>query len=84
MALPWQAYDNPNLAGGFVGLNFVAWVVCYVIFDHKMMTIFSMLFGAGLVLMSNRMAKRQASPAAFFYRRAAILLVIGLVHRASA
>src|ERR1700674_3664656 len=49
LGLPWAAYQNPNLAGGFAGPNFVAWVVCYVFFDHKMMTIFSMLFGTGLV-----------------------------------
>jgi uncharacterized protein len=80
LALPWAAYENPNLAGGFAGMNYVAWLVCYVLFDHKMMTIFSMLFGAGLVLMSDRMTQKGASPAAFFYRRAAILLVIGLAH----
>jgi uncharacterized protein len=80
LALPAIADQNPNLAGGFTGINFASWLVCYVFFDHKMMTIFSMLFGAGLVLMSDRMTQRGASPAAFFYRRAAILLVIGLAH----
>jgi uncharacterized protein len=80
LALPWAAYENPILAGGFAGLNHVAWLFCYVFFDRKMMTIFSMLFGAGLVLMSDRMTQRGASPAFFFYRRAAILLVIGLAH----
>jgi uncharacterized protein len=80
LALPWEAYLNPKLAGGFTGINFFAWLFCYVFFDQKMMTIFSMLFGAGLVLMSDRMVQRGASPATFFYRRAVILLVIGLAH----
>jgi uncharacterized protein len=79
-ALPWTAYLNPTVAGGFTGTNFVTWIVCYVLFDHKMMTIFSMLFGAGLVLMSDRMEQRGASAAAFFYRRAIILFAIGLAH----
>jgi uncharacterized protein len=79
-ALPGIAFLNPTLAGGFSGANFVAWVVCYVLFDEKMMTIFSMLFGGGLVLMTERMRQRGCSPAAFFYRRSAILLLIGLAH----
>src|SRR5207237_199638 len=77
---PWEAYQNPNLAGGFTGVNFAAWLFCYVFFDQKMMTIFSMLFGAGLVLMSDRMVKRGTSSAVFFYRRVAILFIIGLAH----
>ena len=45
-----------------------------------MMTIFSMLFGAGLVLMDQRAATRGASIRGVYYRRVLWLLVIGLVH----
>jgi uncharacterized protein len=45
-----------------------------------MMTIFSMLFGAGLVLMSGRSEARGAKLAGVYYRRVFWLLVIGLIH----
>ncbi len=80
LALPGTAALNPTIAGGFTGINFALWVFGYLVFDEKMLTIFSMLFGAGLVLMTERVQHRGYSPAAFFYRRSAILLVIGLAH----
>ena len=80
LALPGMAYFNPTIASGFSGGNFAAWSLSYVLFEEKMMTIFSILFGAGLVLMTDRVQQGKRSPAAFFYRRAAILLVIGLAH----
>ncbi len=46
----------------------------------KMMTLFSMLFGAGLVLMGERTDQRGASLRGVYYRRCLWLLVIGLVH----
>ena len=45
-----------------------------------MMTIFSMLFGAGLVLMNERAGSRGASLRGVYYRRVLWLLVIGAIH----
>jgi uncharacterized protein len=78
--LPWPAYMCPTIIGGFTGLNFGEWLFAWLVFEEKMMTIFSMLFGAGLVLSTDRAEARGGSPAKFFYRRAAILLVFGLLH----
>jgi uncharacterized protein len=78
--LPDAALFNPTIAGGFTGRNYVAWYVSYFIFEHKMMTTFSMLFGAGLVLLTDRAEARGASPARLFYRRAGVLLIFGLLH----
>jgi uncharacterized protein len=50
------------------------------VFEGKMMTIFSMLFGAGLVLMDHRAAARGARIGWVYYRRVLWLLLIGLVH----
>ena len=44
------------------------------------MTIFSMLFGAGLVLMDQRAARAGASVRGVYYRRVLWLLAIGLIH----
>ena len=79
-AWPEAAYDNPTRGGGFSGLDRVIWVFNHLFFEMKMMTLFSMLFGAGLVLMGERSDHRGASLRGVYYRRCLWLLVIGLIH----
>ena len=69
-----------RLRGGFSGFDRFIWVFNHLFFDMKMMTLFSMLFGAGLVLMSERTDRRGASLRGVYYRRCLWLLVIGLIH----
>src|SRR5262249_5552576 len=47
-AWPSAAYGNPLRGAGFTGSDRVEWVFNHVFFSGKMMTLFSMLFGAGL------------------------------------
>ncbi len=77
---PWPAYGNPMRGGGFLGLDRGVWYFNHLVFEEKMMTIFSMLFGAGLVLMDQRAEARGRRIARIYYRRVLILLAIGLVH----
>ena len=77
---PWPAYPNPTLGGGFSGLDRGVWFFNHLVFEEKMMTIFSMLFGAGLVLMDQRAEARGARIRQVYYRRVLWLLAIGLVH----
>ncbi len=83
-ALPSDAYIDPmsdainKYAGAFAGGNYVVWLVSYLLIDMKMMSIFSMLFGAGLVLMHDRAAG--SSFARIYYRRMLWLLLFGLIH----
>jgi len=88
-ALPSVSYMTPMddaanaYAGGFTGWNKAVWFVQYMVFDQKLMTIFSMLFGAGLVLMDGRAVAADPSRrgfAAIYYRRLAWLLLFGLIH----
>src|SRR5262249_26237766 len=79
-AWPFSAYENPLLGGGFTGLDRAVWIGNHLIFEEKMMTIFSMLFGAGLVLMDQRAEARGARVRGIYYRRVFWLFVIGLVH----
>lgn len=74
------AYLNPTAYGDFTGINKWTWLLSHVFADNKFMTIFSMLFGAGIVLMSNKIEEAGLKPAALHYRRMFWLLVIGLVH----
>src|SRR5713101_4064373 len=81
-ALPGNAYDDPTIAGGARGANLAAWAIAYVLFEGKMRTIFSMLFGAGVILLTSRAEERggQAQIADIYYRRTLWLFVFGLLH----
>ncbi len=74
------AYFNPTIYGNLDGLNWLVWFLSHILADSKFMTIFSLLFGAGIVLMSDRMESTGRRPAPVHYRRTVILLLIGLAH----
>jgi uncharacterized protein len=79
-ALPDAALFNPTVLNGLTGLDLFAWKFSYLFFLQKMMAIFSMLFGAGVVLMTQRAEARGQSIGKTYYRRILWLLVFGLVH----
>ena len=74
------AYFDPTAYGDLSGLNEWVWRVTHVLADLKFMAIFSMLFGAGIVLMTERSASRGQSRTGLHYRRMAWLIVFGLLH----
>lgn len=80
-AMPFAAYGNPLAGGGTGPLDYGTWVFTHLFFDQKFMTLFSMLFGAGLVLMAGR-AEQRGDPrfAGVYYRRLFWLVAIGMVH----
>lgn len=47
--LPIASYADPTIAGGAEGINLSAWVVNEVFFEGTQRTIFSLLFGAGIL-----------------------------------
>jgi uncharacterized protein len=79
-SMPSAAYTNPAAFGDLTGANAAVWAVSHVVADQKFMTIFSMLFGAGICLFSERAKTRTGRPAKFFYRRTLVLLLVGLLH----
>ena len=78
-AMPQAAYFNPTTYGDLNGANLYVWLAGRMLADQKFMTIFSMLFGAGIVLMAGRAAATTVSRGVH-YRRMGWLLVIGLLH----
>lgn len=74
------AYMNPTVYGDLTGLNYLVWLLSHMLADSKFMTIFSMLFGAGIVLMTERQEKAGRKSAGVHYRRTFLLLIIGLAH----
>ncbi|MCY4659575.1 MAG: DUF418 domain-containing protein [Acidobacteria bacterium] len=79
-AMPQAAYFNPTAYGDLEGANLWVWLVGRLFFDQKFMTIFSMLFGAGIVVMAGRAEARGGAAGRVHYRRMGWLLVIGLLH----
>jgi uncharacterized protein len=79
-ALPYMAYENPTVLGGFSGLDRLTWWITHMLFSFKMMPIFSMLFGAGLALMYGRYSPKGISFRRFWYRRVLLLMLFGAIH----
>lgn len=79
-AMVFAAYSNPTADGDFTGLNRWMFYANYLVANQKFMTLFSILFGAGVVLMTGRAAARSGRSAALHYRRMLWLVLIGLVH----
>jgi uncharacterized membrane protein len=72
------AYINPLAFGDLTGANKTVWMLSHALADQKFMSIFSMLFGAGIILFTDNVQKKGFLPLRFFYRRMLWLLVIGL------
>lgn len=80
--LPHAATDDPSVAGGATGANLAAWAINFILFEGKMRALFSMLFGAGIVILTSRAEERGASAyiADIYYRRNLWLFLFGLFH----
>ena len=80
--LVWQAYGNPNAAGGSDGINLLLFKIMNVGFEGTMRGIFSMLFGAGIYLMTERMETAGAglTTAEIHFRRMIWLMLFGFIH----
>ena len=79
-ALPSGVYFDPTIAGGFTGVNLLTWKTSHLFFLQKMMAIFSMLFGGGLILMHDRAETAGKSFRGIYYRRIVWLMIFGLAH----
>ena len=79
-AMPESVLLNPTVYGEFTGANFWAWAVAHVFAKSKFITLFSVLFGAGILLFTDSKREDGAAAMGLYYRRIGWLLVIGLGH----
>lgn len=79
-ALIFASYQNPTAFGDLTGINLLVWKLSHVLADTKFMTIFSLLFGAGIILMTRRLEEKGIDSKGLHYRRMMWLLIIGLLH----
>lgn len=82
MGLPAFAYIDPTYYGFEPSktANLWTWAINYVVADGKMRGLFTMLFGASLVLIAERADGQRPGPPAIHYRRVAWLFVFGMLH----
>lgn len=79
-ALPSDAYSMPNIAGAESSFDLMVFFTGHVLADMKFMAIFSLLFGAGVVIFTSRLESRIGRSGGMHYRRMVWLLLIGLCH----
>jgi uncharacterized protein len=80
--LPGWAYIDPSYWGADGPADYAAWAINYVLADGKMRALFTMLFGASMVLIAERAAAKPGgmSPAQTHYRRIFWLFIFGMIH----
>lgn len=71
------AYDNPSVTGGSTGANLWIWAVLHVVAEGKMRCLFSLVFGASVILLTSRLDAR-GDGADIYYRRTLWLIAFGL------
>lgn len=73
--LPGRAYFDPSVDAATGGIDYAAFFMAEVFADGVMRALFSMLFGAGVVILA---CGPRAKSAAVYYRRQLLLLAFGL------
>ena len=79
-AMPSIATYDPTSYGDFTGANYVAWLISHVFFERKFVTLFTFMFGAGIVLFLQSKARKGQPGRKLHFTRTFWLLVIGLGH----
>ncbi len=76
-----DAYTNPQNAGGATGINLITWIITEVGFEGTQRALFSMLFGASVILFTSRLeAQGRADAADIYVRRNLWLVGFGMIN----
>jgi uncharacterized protein len=79
-AMPEWAYVSPAAYGTGTLADQIAWAFSFIFIDGKMRGLFSLLFGASMMLIIDRTVTKGESAAQVHYRRMAWLAMFGLAH----
>ena len=79
-AMPEATLLNPTVYGDFTGANYWAWFLGHVFGQAKLITLFSALFGAGILLFVESKEEKGQPAVRLHYRRTAVLIAIGMLH----
>jgi uncharacterized protein len=79
-SMPMVAYINPLAYGDLTGMNKWVWILSHILASDKFMSIFSLLFGAGVLLFTDKAISKGKKAGPLHYRRMFWLLIFGLMH----
>lgn len=79
-SMPEATLLNPTVYGDFTGANYWVWLVAHVFGQNTFITLFSALFGAGVLLFLDSKTAKGQPAVTLQYRRTAALIGIGLLH----
>jgi uncharacterized protein len=79
-ALPEAAYFSPMAWGGHGTSEVMAWATTFILVEGKMRGLFSLLFGASMLLVVERARASGQNAARIHMARMAILFGIGVIH----
>lgn len=79
-AFPFAAYSDPTVDGATTGINFAVFASMDVLVEGSMRAIFSMLFGAGMLIFLAKRDTEEDVLRGLFYRRTVLLIFFGLVN----
>jgi uncharacterized protein len=79
-AMPEWAYVTPAAYGTDTLADQIAWAFSFIFIDGKMRGLFSLLFGASMMLIIDRATAKGENAAQVHYRRMAWLAMFGLAH----
>lgn len=79
-AMPQNAYFLPNIFDAPSPADAATWIGNFIFFDGKMRGLFSLLFGASMMLIIMRAENKGESSAKTHYRRMIWLIIFGLLH----
>lgn len=77
-ANPFAAYLDPRVDGADTGINLAVFMFIDIFAEGSMRTVFSMLFGAGMLIFLNKPNTDADVVRGLYYRRALLLVVFGL------
>ena len=76
-----MAYGDPTVYGGATGANLWAFITTSMLFEGTQRALFSMLFGASVILLVARLeAAGRPDSADIYFRRLTWMVIFGIVH----
>ena len=76
-----DAYVNPTNSGGATGANLWAWIITQMVFEGTQRGLFSLLFGASVILLTSRLeASGRPDAADIYFRRNLWLIGFGFIN----
>lgn len=79
-SMPEAAYLNPNAWGGESVADRLAWLISFVAVDGKMRGLFSLLYGASMILLMDRAEMAGRNGQTYMIARSFWLFVFGIAH----